>query len=217
MANVLLSYPRAANSWVRYFVEVVTGLPSSQGTYTDSTSNNPKSDALVHKSMAKPAVIIKRHRFDFEWDKWDENRDTLLVLVRDYKECIIRNNDALCNQPKYQKQSAEAYMHVIKTYHDWKGPKLMVFYEDLLIEPKRELARIAKHLELDGTKAQLFYDDLSQHKTRSIQLYHPGSATQGTAHKLHFHSRRKSQAAQKISVLVAGYPPYLYDYVKRYK
>lgn len=217
MVNILLSYPRSANSWIRYFVEVVTGLPSSQGTFTDSASNNPKSDALVHKSVAKPAAILKRHRFDFEWDHWEIERDFLLVLVRDYRECIIRNIYKNCSKAEYQRRAVDKYMHVIESYHNWSGPKLLTYYEDLITNPAKELNKISKHFGLDVNKTKLFINDLPEHIRKSIILYYPGSITQGMPNKSHYHADRKALSAQNISVLIKKQPAELYVYVKRYE
>ncbi len=212
MVNVLLSYPRSANSWVRYFVEVVTDLPSCQATFDVATSNVIKPDALIHSSIAKPASIVKRHRFDFEWDNWDESRDSLVVLVRNYRECIIRNN--ICND---YSAAVESYTHIIDSYHKWSGRKLLVYYEDLILHPIQSFEKISKFLELDEAKSKLFYKELPAHKQRSIVLYLPGSVTQGAPNKLHFHSNRIKSSARQISALINQQPKELLFYIERYK
>ena len=57
MVDVLLSYPRSGNSWVRYFVEIVTGKPTSHGTIKDVQSNILKKDAIVHQKE-EPAINV---------------------------------------------------------------------------------------------------------------------------------------------------------------
>src|SRR3989304_1536731 len=95
--NLLLSFPRSGNTWVRYIFEFITKQPTSQGIVNDCQDGILKEDCLSLKlnlgvDISKKCILIKRHRADFTWDSWTKDNCKLLFLLRDYKEAIIRHN-----------------------------------------------------------------------------------------------------------------------------
>lgn len=223
--NVLLSYPRSGNTWIRYFVEEVSGNPTGQATITDSLSNKPKNNAILHKGSKKPMILLKRHRFDNPWDNWDEKKDTIIVLVRNYRESIIRNaleqreksGMRQCNSPEYHKRAVGKYMHVLDVYNSWSGNKMMLYYEDMILKPFVSFSKIKDFLGLNEEKTKNFCSNYNYHKNNSTKQYKYGSVTSGQKDKLNFHSNNCKKAAADIEKIVLMYPDELLKYIERYK
>ena len=77
-----VGYPRSANSWVRYIIRTCLGDPEINVHSVDD--------------VVKGEVYIKRHHLDL----CGVGRN-LLLLVRNYKEVIIRHNLKITEDKDY--------------------------------------------------------------------------------------------------------------------
>lgn len=128
--NYIISYPRSGNHWVRFILEFISNRP------TLGCKLNPL-DLPIHTNEFKNGdnpIIIKNEvpigRKEHSIGDIDLTDNSKMVLIiRDYKECIIRHNNIITDQ------TINAYFNLIKLYDDFKGDKMVCYYEDLLNKP----------------------------------------------------------------------------------
>ncbi len=190
---VLFSYPRSGNTWLRYILEVLTGRPSIAA---DNIINDPpicvRVGGLEVNREAQPSAI-KCHRLS-EIDASDRQQP-LLVVVRNYKECIVRNRYDLLERNFDFEQEHLVYLEPLRYYHDFTGTKLLIYYEMLMQSPEQVITELARFLNLSGNVGDDFLRDYQDHFERSLTGY-PRSQTGGK--KTAWHAN-KLTAEQRLS------------------
>lgn len=202
MTPILLSYPRSGRSWIRFFVETVSQRPSEK-----DGKRSAQADIDVDKKGSSCLRLFH--------DPPRGEDGPLLVVVRDYLECVPRQLQMPQKERSKEllEEHAGLYMAVLRKFEEWKGPKKLVYYEDLMTDPRGVLAGIAAFLALPQEKTDAFLGDLENHRKRSIRNYGPGSRTQGK--NLAFHQGRISlEDAETIRAAVRG--PLAEKYLARY-
>ena len=213
---VLLSYPRSGNGWLRYITEALTGRPSL-GIPGDPALDPPLYTRLKELKVDPDAVpaAVKRHELR-EMEEADAQRP-LIVAVRNYKECIIRDRYWLeeSNLPFDLGTQSRLYMDPIAYYTGHPGPKLLLFYEDFLDEPVGAVTGLARLLDVPEETCNRFLERYEEHRDRSIQDY--PSHTLGRA-KI-YHSLTLSPVERRAwDRRVRELNPALYDrYLTRYR
>lgn len=212
---VILSYPRSGNSWLRYIIEALTGRPS-----LGNPGGDPALDPYTRLKELKvdPEAVpaaVKRHELR-DMEEADAQRP-LIVAVRNYKECIIRDRYSLeeSNLPFDLEEQSRLYMDTIAYYTGHPGPKLLIFYEDLLDEPVVAITGLARLLDVPEETCNRFLERYEEHRDRSIQNY--PSHTKGRA-KI-YHSLGLSPLERRAwDRQVRELNPALYDrYLTRYR
>ena len=214
----LVSYPRSGNTWLRYIIEyhllrptIGYWSPDSNDTveaiegqplehHIDAPINNKATwDKKIDYSKRH---VLKRHIVS---EIEPEQNDKLVLLVRNYKECVMRHGmtatiaefeldkidstnisqseyDQLIDQavPWFKKtcfEEIETYMENIQQYENWAGPKMFVYYEDLILQPATEIIKIIQFLNYENNHDELlfrhkrFMDYYKDHKQGSLQVY----------------------------------------------
>lgn len=195
--NILLSYPRSGNSWVRYIVEYISKKPTTHTAVKCPLSSDKNRNTIgnlvdIDTNLHDDPILFKRHRADLKFDNWTPNNSSLILIIRSYKECLLRNLSIKnINDENRLGVAIERYLHCISFYDSFKGKKLLIYYEDLISCPKLEIDKILSFLNIEKNK---YYDDFfknfSTHKARSIKDYAGGSQTYGDKRKLQYHERR---------------------------
>ena len=167
-----LGYPRSANSWVRFIVRTCLNKPEI---------NVHSVDDVVERD-----VYVKRHNLDL----CSAGRN-LLLLVRNYKEVIIRHNLEITEDKDYNfynsmekmpddwTQPAVSYIHPIYVYDNYREimsnfcnaenlRKHLVYYEDLVDNPIPTIQNMAKEM---GFCADDFLQNYEYHRDRSVNAY----------------------------------------------
>ena len=151
----LLSYPRSGNHLVRFMIEYISSCPTLGCSPRDvplcenAYPNIP--DILDHVSKdTNRAIVQKAHKPKFIFEK----PSALIILVRDYKECVVQFNKGT---------DLEDYVDILDYYEVFDGPKKCIFYEDLLMEPTNVVCSIytfLSHLNLcrDDTYLRKFLE-----------------------------------------------------------
>ena len=91
---------------------------------------------LAHVRMNFDFILYKCHRSYPLTEK-----STLLLLVRDFHEYLAHTMTPTHNA-KVKCRSIRRYMKLIRAYHSFFGTKMLIYYEDLVLEPGREIRRI---------------------------------------------------------------------------
>ena len=185
--NALWSSPNSGNHWVRFIVEYLSGHPTC-GNHLNSSDKPIFTDEfrsvfhpLAHVSGKHPYVLYKSHRpYPLL------NGSTIILLVRNINELIARDNHDNITEAWLRN-----YVKLIKRYDEFSGAKLLIYYEDLLLNPAKEIRRIKHFLGASDSRYKAFMDHydyyayLSQRSkaTRRRVIFHSGL-------NFNFHSKR---------------------------
>jgi hypothetical protein len=209
----VLGYPRSGNHWLKYIINYFYSL-------------NIDHDHAHQK------------RF---WDKYEKNEEDLLFLIiRDYRECIIKHRkisfenltydkleDQLQNQSPMDKGKDDDtdYIAILRLFDNYLGSKFLVYYEDLIMEPQKEIEKLISFMKENGfeTTSTLedFMADFEKHKSTCIghyETHHYKSATQGEKDKLSFHRNSvPKEFLDKMDTHIKHEHPHFYSkYLRRY-
>ena len=132
MENIILSYPRSGNHLVRFFIELLSEIP------TYGCKGNKK-DIEIYKNVLPEKVPFNISDFDKN-DCYIKYHDIPSQNIRSNKLIlIIRNpNEVLLNYNKYRLNiegkwgSYETYFKNIDFYENHEGKKLLLYYEDII-------------------------------------------------------------------------------------
>lgn len=222
--TTLLSYPRSGVSWLRYIVRNLIGLP----------------DIDAHKADDTSSLVRKTHWINSE----AEITGKLIVIVRNYKEAIVRHNkDHPDNDDNFKFshsldikptiEPAVSYIHPLYMYESWDNDKkLLIYYEDLVNDDLSvqidwqawcpaysSIYAICNFLTLPNFRAWDFVQDYEHHKERSIKLYtNEDNKPETKGKESVYHSNRLTDI-QKLEwdATISFMYPSIYDkYLTRY-
>jgi FkbM family methyltransferase len=232
--TILLSYPRSGNTWLRYCVEFLTKR-LTKGYDSPGISIEDGLGKLVDIGVdcSKPPIAYKRHGYTpKEKNSYDMDNDNLILLLRNYKECIVRHVMGIRDYDRTFYSQTQGYIDgkldyigCLQIFEAWRGKKLLIYYEDLLRDPEPELVRMLGLLEVDKTYLSDLVDNIDFHKKQSVNLYSGNkqtrvaqSYTQGDPNKLLFHSKSLADKQKRAwdQHLEDTYPDITRKYLKRY-
>ena len=172
--NALWSFPRSGNHWVRFISEYLSGCP------TDGCKDNPR-DApiylntfpcrehpLAHVNPENPFTLYKSH------SAYESTfTSAIVLLIRDYHAHLSYlskyedyKNATYPNDFIYE---AITYLELIAAYDRFGGNKMVIYYEDLLAYPEREISRIKYFLDASDERHKAFMDNYDHHAELSQQ------------------------------------------------
>lgn len=219
--SILLSYPRCGNSWFRFCVEAISGRP----TYPDS---DYVMDLRNNLNIKGTYVLRKEHGL-YDKDNIDKvpvvqdnnifHKVKLIFLLRNYKECLIRQNKDYNTVIIGKSKGPYNYMENIKEFDKWPDDKkLLIYYENLLTNPKNELLKCVNFLDLNEEKLDDFMSKFDFYKQKSIEVYDLkyGSASKGK--DLLYHSKMRKKEKMKVwdEEIEKHHPKMFEKYLKRY-
>ena len=152
MSSILSSYPRSGNHLVRFFIESLTGEPTS------GCRGNPK-DIEIYKNYNenntpfKGILSIKTNKTVYTKCHFknqiiseicrSKGLDNLILIVRNPKECLIRHGDF---------NISESYFDLIDIYVAYRGKKLLLYYEDIIQDKVGFTKQLADFLDCNDTQ-----------------------------------------------------------------
>jgi hypothetical protein len=74
------------------------------------------------------------------------NKSKLILILRDFNECIIRHNNNLTEK------FIDDYFDLIKFYDKFKGEKMICYYDDLIKNPQKVSIQLYNFYNLDDKK-----------------------------------------------------------------
>ena len=176
MANLLLTYPKSGNTWMRYIVEYLSEQPTVeyQTNIEAAVGNGIKLDCLgarlkhLNVDLSKPAILIKRHSGDFRGERWSE-KDKLIIIVRDYRESLYR---ALYKvTPAKLHKRCDAYMHILEFFNQFTGKKQIIYYEDLITDFEGIVDTVVSFLNIKKDKVDSLLSNYEYHKKACLEWY----------------------------------------------
>ncbi len=216
--NLLLSYPRSGNTWVRYCVEYLTKQPTIGYTVALSAAWDMKclgSFVDLGVDLDADNILFKRHALHY----LHEDVDKLVLIIRNYKECIIKHKST--NPAKKRKplnihflENAN-YMGLIEYYDQFVGDKVLIYYEELITNIEPILEQLLTLLEYDDSYLKSFMENLDQHKVQSLNLY-GNSSTQGKKILHHSYELSEELTQQWDEYLLEHHKLLFNKYLQRY-
>jgi len=188
MKTYLLSYPRSGNTWVRYIIEFLSKRPTKGYDNPDDIALGARTDIGV--DLDSDLIAIKSHR------EIPNKSDLLVLVIRDYHEAVVRHAPGGLSSEQmiqhfvsrtsgYKRGSKTDYIGIIQDYDSFRGEKLLLYYEDLMTDPKPEVQKLIEFMGISDEHLSSFFDNYDEHKGSSIKSYQDKSFTNGTDLKFH--------------------------------
>jgi len=170
---LMLNFPRCGSNFLNYCIEQIIGKR-----------------------------IWKHHGQSYPF--WQKEVLPTIVIVRNYKECIPRQDGSYSkydlniiktylqnNRPTDgDANNVFDYISILKHYDTLDDDKrLMIYYEDLLTNPKEELTKVIEFFEslnIPCNDVTEFFNNFESHSNASLGEY---PATQSRGKDLLFHSK----------------------------
>lgn len=213
----MLSYPRTASSFIRYAIEKIVKRPTQDcGGRLDKVYG----DDMNYRD--KTPLLRKEH---FINSVRKNDVDKLILLLRNYKDVFISHdlrNVFLSEQNEiYNKlygcdKFFLEYYKLINFYEEFKGPKMLIYYEDIkdnkvnIIKDVINFLLPNQNIEVDdNTIDELEKDSKNKYKSRD------GSRSDK---RKDLHTVLNDEQNEKIDKKFRNYNTELYDkYLNRYK
>lgn len=214
----LLNYPISGSHWLAYCITQLTGAQfigiGPSGTYP---------------GVGELGYIGKTHGQSVGWwESFNLETDALIVLVRNYKECMVRQRKLTFEDLKADCQGARGinvdYIAILQLYDKMPdNRRILVYYEDLMVDCVLEVNRVIEFLRTFGVSSQpiqVLEDNFEWHKENSRKLYdrgfqHTPCETRG---ETVFHSNKLSDSVKRQidSYLREIYPELFNKYLVKY-
>ena len=228
----LLSYPRSGNTWTRYLIEYFSNRPTTSCPtmrYPERWGVGPKDTLGLCESVHLPNVkgkdyiVVKKHKM------FDSEKDTLpmIFLLRNYKEVLIRHfgsRDAAEAHLRHKDQNTVNYFKCISDYDNWRENKIILYYEDIVFQPKEAIEKLTKFIGCyNKKKIEEFLSNIEYHRNNSLDSYGKitlggRDASQSRGKSKIFHSQGMSIEEKKKwdNIILENTPVLFHRYLKRY-
>lgn len=216
---LLLSYPRSGNSLVKYFIKrSIKATTVHDCIYQRSIKYNKTIDFEWKQNQLKIGNVLFKEHFYKNCNSFDPNIDSLVFVVRNYKECIFRHNKKRAlNDVNFRKSEMQKYLGNVKFYDEWNGKKVMLYYEDLIINFKKYYTSILNIVNVDKKEHDKLFANLAYHKNACLKQYDKVCGSQSKGKSIFFHSKKLPVNLIKEMDRYAKENKYLYNrYLKRY-
>jgi len=155
--NIIISYPRSGNHLTRFFIELLSEIP------TYGCKNN-KNDIEIYKNKFSekiPFNISKQFDKKNTYYKYHStplkniHPNKIILIIRNPKEVLLRHNDYKLNiNGKWD--SYESYFKNIDFYNNHKGKKLLLYYEDIITNKEEFINTLYNFLEVNNLKKKKY-------------------------------------------------------------
>lgn len=228
----LLRAPRSGSHWFFY----CCNLLFKKSVYADSQVCPYKDDEYIYQGGG--GLITAHNPYDLHLDENSHNEDLLILLVRNYRECLLRDyghpefvKDEILFQASFNhlshnrdwvlKLRMNHFFHNFRVYELWNPEKrLVVYYEDLLQDPRKTLLQIANFIgETDKERdIQYFVENINEHIENSLNIYEKGynSHTRGRSFLHHTYRVGLEKSLELDQLVIDYFPGYIDRYLARY-
>jgi len=228
--NYLISYPRSGLHWTLYQLVSLSHKAACQGNFSyhywdrDVLHNfgeypNPNNILLYTSHVLHDSTNIS-------------STDKLILLIRDYKECLPRNigydidrmSSIISLDPNYTRLENSydvgfAYFVNLYKFNEFEGEKLIIYYEDLVVNPKKVITNVLDFLNVTPINLNEFYQELIYHKKKCLERYRVQGGSKSRGRDIHFHKKKLGPRLIKtLDNLVKTHHGLLWEnYLKRYE
>ncbi len=134
-------------------------------------------DVQIDKSLPKflRCHDVKRWNEIF-FSQLDTRKNNLLMVVRNYKEIALRKANgpvkSLSSILSHLNWISELYKYNLNFFESWKGKKLLIYYEDLILYPEQEIKKILMFFNISPERSKDFMKNYDYYMKKSTQSYH---------------------------------------------
>lgn len=191
----LISYPRSGNTWLRLFFETYTGQPSISEVGADGP--------LIH-AQGKPCVY-KLHHFDQSKMKADRGGKAIVIL-RNPLDVFVSNlkyKGIAEMEDRFLDKMWENYEQVLRDFHNYKGEKVLIYYEDLLYTFEKAIIPALRlmELKLDKDKIEAFTNDNAENYKTVNRWFKQYVNPNRLSNDMKFEDRRNTLSEQHIRMI----------------
>lgn len=230
-----LRAPRSGSHWFFYCCNTIF----NKTIFADGDLSPYKSNAYHLRREGK--IITAHNPFDLHLNKNSHENDLLILLIRNYRECLLReyqDPESVKNEITYQASFNDLssdlewvlslrmnhYFHNLRVFDIWNPEKrLLVYYEDLLQYPQETLLLIADFFGENEKKSEIvaFVENIDEHMENSLNIYEGpagGYKSYTRGRSFLYHTNRVGiEKSLEIDQLVKKYfPEFLEKYLSRY-
>ncbi len=187
--NTLWSAHRSGNHWTRFIAEYLSGCPSAGCIRNEKdvpiylNTFPGKEHPLAHVNPENPFVLYKSH-----WAYKITSRSAILLIIRNHHEAISRPSKL-----KELVLTAFLYLNLIAAYDRFSGNKMVIYYEDLLTYPEREISRIRYFLNGSNERYKTLMDNHDHYAELMRQGKNRDWYGSHSARDLKFHQKKLSK------------------------
>lgn len=165
---IIISYPRTGLNWVRYCLEYFSGRRTPGITKLIGDG-----DPIVYRTHD---VLNRSGRRSEAWTPFYDadgqpRFNKAILIIRDYKASYVR-------EARRRLSRMESYMDNIAAFDRFEGDKLLVYYEDLILD----MAEMSRILSFAGILHDLSGFNTEEHRLLSINWYESHQDCSETRH-----------------------------------
>ena len=182
--------PRCGTNWLTYIVQTLLPDKKVRHCHTMRDRMRAKSMMLI---LRNPKEACLRHvgsgtgkGIDHKIDVNKIPEDKRESFMGEHKKRNDKRIESIFENNFAGEPNVNDYLYPIIFFDSFSGQKMLIYYEDLITNPKKVISGIAEHL---GTSAEDFLNKYEWHKEESIKGYENKnfkSVTRGN--KVSFHS-----------------------------
>ncbi len=181
--DILLSYPRSGNTFVRYFLETIFDRPTwgnasliqndKQWAFDGIPLDRPLKDVQIvklnddglensYQSIRNlPLKYLQKKPFfkihnNLTIDLFNKS-DKLLLLVRDPYECLLReySYETTLTADNFFQNELEIFFQNLELFDNWSGKKEIVYFENMVEKPSKFFNKVF----------EFYFDEMPMMKT----------------------------------------------------
>lgn len=217
--KIIASYPRSGNHWTRYIIEYLSKRPTlGSGNKQWSTTV----DGPIFKRLNKSGfyinnedyIAVKTHKLNHKMIMDNE----ILLIVRNYKEVMIRRFGVKKSIDRELNQAFIDYMKLIELFDKSPNNKLLIYYEDLITNYEEVIPKMSDFFCLEKCRTKDFLSRYEFHRDECVKLYDNLNKSHTKGKSIRYHSNKVDNMILKkydnhvISNWPGLYKKYLGDY-----
>lgn len=214
----LLSSGRSGTHLLMYTISYLTKRICGDNRFGEAVGADPSLPAIYQ-------IHSQTNAFEWYGKTLDRENDYLILIMRNYKESLLRT-------------TCENYLGVLKILQSPKGswgleifenleeydcwnPKhrLLIYYEELITNPAKICREIIDFLGASDEYLKDFLDNYDYHFNVPLKYYdqtHGGSYSKGKDFHYHTSLLPKGVEEEMDAILIKKYPSLVEKYLKRY-
>ena len=219
---LLLGVRRSGTQWTTYILQALTNRTIDLG--------NIETVYAPFKHTVQPELprIYRKH-----WKTYgkrvisDNGKNKLILLIRNYREAYLRQYHdraslALVDLGSQAKNTTEFFDN-IHIFESWKDKnRLLIYYEDLMLNPREEITKISRFLNVPEPKLNAFLRNLNKHVLTCFSIkngrFNFQTPSKGKQNILYHSQKISSDMNFKIDNVIRQYQPDIWEkYLKRYE
>lgn len=228
-AHILLSFPHSGNHACRFIIEYLSGLPTRGCLSIKNDSYICKKpfmqeDLLAHVDESHDPFVYKEHWVK-KIDKVCMTPKTLVIILRDFKEALASWGRTKSKNVLSSK-NFEWYMDIIQYYENYKGKKMILYYEDLINNPVVWVEQIYNFYNFNNKErfdyfkdnAKKFMDESKKinYKNKKSNIYLGCYKNKSGSNLTFYQNKIKKESLKKIHALMVKNYNHLINYIKEY-